>query len=83
MLFEALMLICFGAAWPMSVYKSHKTRSNEGKSIAFLFTIFIGYVAGILHKIFYNYDWVLYLYLFNQLFVILDIILFFRNKNMI
>jgi len=83
MIFEAIMLVCFGAAWPLSVYKSHKTKSNEGKSIAFLFTIFIGYLAGILHKIIDNYDWVLYLYLFNQLFVMLDIILFFRNKKMI
>ena len=83
MIFEAIMLICFGAAWPISVYKSHKTKTNKGKSLAFLFTIFTGYLAGIIHKIFYNYDWVIYLYIFNISFVSLDIFLYHRNKPLI
>jgi len=83
MIFEMIMLICFGAAWPISVYKSHKTKSNKGKSLAFLYIIFIGYIAGIIHKIFYNFDMVIYLYIFNVLFVLVDIVLYHRNKRLI
>ena len=42
MIFETIMLICFGAAWPLAVYKSHKTKSTKGKSLAFLYIIFLG-----------------------------------------
>lgn len=83
MIFEAVMLICFGAAWPLSVYKSHKTKTNKGKSLAFLYTIFIGYLSGIAYKTFYNYDWVIYLYIFNVCFISLDIVLFYKNKKLI
>lgn len=83
MIFEAIMLICFGAAWPLSVYKSHKTKNSNGKSLGFLFTIFFGYISGITYKTFFNFDWVLFLYIFNIFFVSLDIILFYRNKKMI
>jgi len=29
--FEAIMLLCFGAAWPFSIYKSYKSKSIMGK----------------------------------------------------
>ena len=83
MIFEIIMLICFGTAWPLSVYKSHKTKSNKGKSLAFMYIILIGYFSGIIHKLFYNYDWVIYLYVFNSLIVLIDIILFYKNKKLI
>jgi hypothetical protein len=28
-IFEALMLICFGAAWPFSIYKMLKTKKSR------------------------------------------------------
>jgi len=34
-MFEIIMLVCFGAAWPFSIYKSYTSRSNAGKSIFF------------------------------------------------
>jgi hypothetical protein len=77
--FEIIMLICFGAAWPFSIHKSIRTKSAEGKSLIFLIIVVIGYVAGILHKVFYNYDWVVYLYALNALMVCIDIALFLRN----
>ncbi|NGX28688.1 MAG: hypothetical protein K940chlam1_00872 [Candidatus Anoxychlamydiales bacterium] len=83
MIFEMIMLICFGIAWPLAVYKSHKTKSTKGKSIAFLYTIFIGYMSGIIYKAYYNYDWVIYLYVLNSLMVLLDISLYHRNKRLI
>jgi len=40
--FEAIMLICFGAAWPLSIYKSYVSRTTAGKSVIFLYVIFAG-----------------------------------------
>ena len=81
-IFEAMMLICFGAAWPSSIYKSYTSRTSRGKSIAFLIIVLAGYVAGILHKFFYNFDLVIYLYIINALMVLADIFLYFRNSRL-
>jgi hypothetical protein len=79
-IFEIIMLICFGAAWPFSIYKSWKTRAVAGKSLPFLLVIVVGYIAGILHKIVYHFDLVIYLYALNALMVSIDIILYLRNR---
>lgn len=73
---EIIMLLCFGAAWPFSIWKSYVSRSNKGKSILFLAVIFIGYIAGALHKLFYAYDAVIYLYALNGLMVAIDMLLY-------
>lgn len=80
-IFEIIMLLCFGAAWPFSIYKSYASRKNTGKSVIFLFIVLVGYIAGILHKIFHNLDFVIYLYLLNGLMVIADIALYWRNTR--
>lgn len=77
------MLICFGAAWPFSIYRSYKSKSVKGKSFIFLFVVFIGYIAGILHKVFYNFDNVIYLYTLNMVMVGIDMGLFLRNRRFI
>ncbi|HWQ72700.1 MAG TPA: hypothetical protein VN370_10310 [Desulfitobacteriaceae bacterium] len=81
-IFEITMLICFGAAWPFSIYRSYKSKSVRGKSFLFLVTVFIGYIAGILHKVFYNLDNVIYLYTLNMLMVGTDMLLFLRNSRL-
>ena len=73
------MLLCFGAAWPFSIHKSYKSRKTGGKSVAFLFIVLIGYIAGIIHKVYYSYDSVIYLYILNGVMVLIDIMLYFRN----
>jgi hypothetical protein len=78
--FEIAMLVCFGAAWPVSIYKSLKSRQVAGKSLPFLIIILIGYMAGVLHKILFHYDLVIFLYILNALMVTLDIILYLRNR---
>jgi hypothetical protein len=80
--FEIIMLACFGAAWPASIYKSYKSRKNTGKSLTFLIIIFIGYIAGVIHKVFYNYDAVIFLYILNSIMVFTDMMLYFRNKKL-
>ncbi len=79
-IFEALMLVCFGSAWPFSIYKSYTSRSNKGKSLFFLIIVEIGYLSGITHKLLYSYDLVLFLYLLNALLVFIDLLLYGRNK---
>ena len=78
-IFEAIMLICFGSAWPFSIYRSYTSRKNAGKSIAFLGIIFVGYVSGSTHKLLYNHDAVTYLYLLNGVLVFTDIMIYWRN----
>ena len=50
-IFEIGMLACFGAAWPMNIYKSFKSRTAAGRSILFQWAILLGYICGITHKI--------------------------------
>lgn len=81
-IFEILMLACFGAAWPFSIYKSYTSKSTGGKSVYFLIVIMVGYVSGILNKLFYHYDYVIYLYLLNLVMVFTDTMLYLRNKKL-
>ena len=80
-IFEIIMLICFGAAWPLSIYKSYASKSTEGKSVSFLIVILIGYVGGILNKIFNQYDTVVYLYILNFIMVLTDLLIYIRNSR--
>lgn len=79
--FEIVMLICFGAAWPFSIYRSYRSKSVKGKSLVFLVIVMAGYLAGILHKVFFNYDGVVYLYIVNFTLVAVDTVLYIRNRN--
>lgn len=81
-IFEMFMLICFGSAWPVSIYKSIKSRTNKGKSLMFLVIIFVGYISGTIHKIVYNLDWVIILYILNGVMVGIDLALYYRNSRL-
>jgi hypothetical protein len=76
--FEAAMLICFGASWPLSIAKALRTRQVAGKSRAFLLVVFAGYLCGITHKLLYSLDWVVSLYILNALMVLIDFTLYVR-----
>jgi uncharacterized membrane protein YbjE (DUF340 family) len=78
--FEIAMLVCFGAAWPVSIYKSLKSRQVAGKSLPFLVIVLVGYAAGVLHKLIFHYDLVIFLYVLNALMVTIDIVLYLRNR---
>jgi len=78
--FELTMLVCFGVSWPFSVYKSFKSHSTRGKSLVFLMAIWVGYVAGIAHKLIYSRDAILWVYVFNLTMVSLDLFLFMVNR---
>lgn len=79
--FEIIMLVCFGASWPFSAYKTWQTKSVQGKSGIFLLLVIIGYVAGIIHKLIYKLDAVIWLYALNAIMVLVDLSLWFRYRK--
>ena len=42
-LMEAVMILCFGLSWPISIRKSWVSRTAKGKSLFFECFIWIGY----------------------------------------
>ena len=80
-IFEAIMMLCFGASWPFQVAKTYKTKNVEGKSILFLWLVMIGYISGMVHKILNNYDLVIYLYALNLILVATDTFFYYRYKK--
>ena len=87
---EVIMIVSFGASWPMNVMKSWKARTTKGKSLAFLCLILFGYIAGITGKFLnpaymaaISEKWyVLFFYVLNFVMVATDLILYFRNKRL-
>lgn len=80
--FEALMILSFGLAWPFSIYRSWRSRSTGGKSPWFLAIVLMGYISGLIHKFFYNFDAVIWLYAVNSVMVAVDLCLYFRNASL-
>ncbi len=87
---EVVMIVSFGASWPLNVIKSYKARSTKGKSLAFLCLIFFGYIAGILSKLLNESymmslasKWyVLFFYVLNLIMVGTDLCLYARNYKL-
>jgi len=80
--FETIMIICFGLSWPMSIERSWKSCSTNGKSLMFMVFIWIGYVCGITSKILmHNFNLAYWFYYPNIIMVSIDISLYFRNKK--
>ena len=87
---EIIMVVSFGASWPLNVIKSYKARTAKGKSLPFLCLILFGYIAGIISKLVnesymasFNEKWyVLFFYVLNFIMVAIDFILYFRNLSL-
>lgn len=81
-IFEFLMLCCFGFSWPFSIAKSLRSRSTKGKSLLFMILIEVGYIFGIVHKVLNHFNWVTYVYGVLFFVVMIDIVLYFRNRRL-
>ena len=89
-IFEVIMIVSFGASWPLNVMKSYRARTTKGKSLAFLLLIFFGYIAGIISKLineaymaaFASKWYVLFFYVLNLIMVGTDLILYVRNYKL-
>lgn len=87
---EIIMILSFGASWPLNVIKSYKARTTKGKSLPFLLLIFFGYVAGIASKFMneaymasFSEKWyVLFFYFLNITMVGIDLLMYARNRKL-
>lgn len=91
-LLEALMILCFGLSWPISIRKSWISRTAKGKSLFFECFIWLGYVFGITRKILlyqqateplgflFYLAWIFYV--LNILEITVDMMLYFRNMRL-
>ena len=84
---EIIMIVSFGASWPLNVIKSSKARTTKGKSLAFLLLVLFGYIAGIASKFanevymasFAEKWYVLFFYVLNFAMISVDLGLYVRN----
>lgn len=75
------MLICFGLSWPISALKSYRTGSAKGTSLGFILLITLGYIGGISAKIISgSFNYVLAVYFLNLLMVMINLMVYFRNR---
>ena len=89
-IFEIVMLVSFGASWPLNVAKSYRARTTKGKSLPFLLLVFFGYIAGIAAKFLnetymseFGEKWyVLCFYFLNLTMVGIDVLLYLRNYRL-
>ena len=87
---EIVMVVSFGASWPLNVMKSWKSRTTKGKSLPFLCLILFGYVAGITSKLvnevymanFASKWYVLFFYVLNMIMVGADLCIYYRNYRL-
>lgn len=88
---EAMMILCFGISWPISIYKSWRSRTAKGKSVMFEYFILAGYFFGMTRKAIQIYigatsGWTFWLalvfYVLNTIEIIIDICLYYRNVRL-
>lgn len=87
---EVIMVLSFGASWPLNVMKSYKARTVKGKSLGFLCLIFFGYIMGIISKLIneaymasFSTKWyLLFFYCLNLIMVGIDLCIYFRNYKL-
>jgi hypothetical protein len=83
---EAGMLICFGISWPVDILRTWRVRRTEGKSLAFMALVLVGYMLGLSAKLVRAAqtgnppEGVSTLYVLNALFIIVDMALTMRLR---
>lgn len=78
-LFEIIMLVCFGISWPISIIKALRTKVVAGKSPLFMSIVALGYISGILFKLTSEtVSPVIALYIVNFFMVSFDLSLYYR-----
>lgn len=83
-IFEAVMVVCFGVSWPVSIVKMLREKRVEGKSPLFLFLIFFGYVCAVIWKsLLAGYrneplQWVTLFYIVNGTLVAIDLMVYYH-----
>ena len=82
-LLEIIMIVSFGASWPLNVIKAYKAKTAKGTSLPFILLIITGYIAGIAAKVITGQiNYVLIAYIVNLAIVSLNIAIYFRNVSL-
>ncbi len=74
---EGLMLLAFGASWPMQIIKTVRVKNPTGKSFIFQYLIILGYLLGLASKAAAGnlIHWLTCVYLLDLALVLTDLIL--------
>lgn len=80
-IFEFFFFVFIAFAWPISISRMLRQKSTKGKSLFFSGIVLLGYAFGILHKLLYSPDWVIFVYMLDFALVATDIIVFFYVRN--
>ena len=80
---ETLMIVFFGVAWPLNLYRAIRSHTAKDKSILFDYFALSGYLCGVASKIlFENFNLAFYFYFPNIIMVATDIIIYYRNRKL-
>lgn len=80
---EIIMLICFGASWPMALTKNIRAKSAKGMSLPFILLIILGYLAGLMAKVVtHNVSFVFWVYVLNLAIVTVNLMVYFYNYHL-
>ena len=90
---EALMILCFGLSWPISIRKSWVSRTAKGTSLLFELFIWVGYILGITRKVLlwqmadgasmgFLFWLGAFFYVFNMTAITVDMLLYLRNLRL-
>lgn len=83
-IFEMIMVLSFGLSWPISIFKTLKSKTAAGKSPVFIGLIVFGYICGIISKIVsQNITYVFVFYCLNLVMTSFDLSLnlYYRHKE--
>lgn len=78
---EGIMLVCFGASWPIDILHTLRIRRASGKSLLFMGLIILGYLTGIASKFCRGsvssepIETVTWLYALNAVLVAVDLVI--------
>ena len=82
-IFEVIMLLCFGASWPVNIAKSIRSRTARGKSVISEICIITGYLFGLTAKVVSGQiTYVAAFYILDIVMVAIDLVLTFRNRRL-
>ena len=87
---EIIMIVGFGASWPLNVMKAYKARTTKGTSLAFLLIIFFSYISGIASKLvnpaymdnIATKWYVLFFYILNFIMIGINLCVYARNYKL-
>lgn len=84
-IFELIMMVMFGAAWPFNLIRQLRKKTSRGISVPFYLIIIGAYVSGIVNKLINGVDYVIVVYIINFGMVMMSFVLMLiyrrRDRN--